>query len=65
MKKEKPAIENTVSDETGQFDPRFALWRRFCAEQGIAVDSLPGNLSGEIKAQWEKFKEQEFGSTRR
>jgi hypothetical protein len=60
---EKPAIVNEVSDETGQFDPRFILWRKFCADQGIAVDSLPGDLSGEAKAQWEKLKEVHFGST--
>ena len=59
---EKPAIVNEISDETGQFDPRFALWRKFCADQGIAVDSLPGDLSGEIKAQWEKLKEAQFGA---
>jgi hypothetical protein len=62
---EKPAIVNEVSDETGQFDPRFLLWRKFCADQGIAVDSLPGDLRGEVKAQWEKLKETHFGSTRK
>lgn len=59
---EQPVIINNVSDETGQFDPRFILWRKFCADQGISVDSLPGDLSGEVKAAWEKLKEQEFGS---
>jgi len=52
----KDAILNEVSDETGQFDPRFILWRKFCADQGIPVDSLPANLSGELKEQWEKLK---------
>ncbi len=65
MEEKKPAIDNKVSDETGQFDMRFVLWRKFCAEQGIAVDSLPGDLSGEIKKQWEELKEREFRSTRR
>jgi hypothetical protein len=60
---EQPVIENNVSDETGQFDPRFILWRKFCAEQGISVDSLPSLLSREMQAQWEKFKERKFGST--
>jgi hypothetical protein len=54
---EQPAIENTVSDETGQFDPRFVLWRKFCAEHGIAVESLPSNLSGDLKREWEKLKD--------
>jgi hypothetical protein len=54
---------NTVSDEAGQFDPRFVLWRKFCADQGIAVDSLPGDLTDEVKEQWGKLKESELGST--
>lgn len=54
---------NEVSDETGQFDPRFVLWRKFCADQGIAVDGLPGDLTGELKEQWEKLKKGELGST--
>jgi hypothetical protein len=49
-------IPNEVSDETGQFDPRFLLWRKFCADQDIPVDSLPANLPGELKEQWEKLK---------
>lgn len=53
------AVPNEISDETGQFDPRFNLWRKFCAEQGIAVNTLPGDLSSETKDQWEKFKEAE------
>lgn len=53
---EQPAVLNEVSDETGQFDPRFVLWRKFCADRGIPVDSLPSNLSGELKEQWEKLK---------
>jgi hypothetical protein len=47
--KEQPIIENEVSDETGEFDPRFALWREFCANRGVPVDSLPSNLSAELK----------------
>lgn len=53
---EQPAVLNEVSDETGQFDPRFVLWRKFCADRGIPVDSLPSNLSGELKEQWERLK---------
>ena len=54
---------NVVSDETGQFDPRFVLWRKFCADQGIPVDSLPIDLVGDIKEQWEKLKDGKLGST--
>jgi hypothetical protein len=53
---------NAVSEETGQFDPRFVLWRKFCADQGIAVDSLPGDLTDEVKEQWGKLKKGELGS---
>lgn len=59
---ETPAIENEVSDETGQFDPRFNLWRQFCADHGIAVSSLPGDLTGEVKEQWEQLKAAHFDS---
>ena len=57
------AILNEVSDETGQFDPRFLLWRKFCADQGIPVHTLPGDLTGELKEQWEKLKARGLGST--
>lgn len=61
--REQPPILNEVSDETGQFDPRFRLWRKFCAERGIPVESLPSTLSSEAKIEWEKFKEGESHST--
>jgi hypothetical protein len=54
--KEPPKVENIVSDETGQFDPRFLLWRKFCEEHGIPVETLPGDLSSDLKQEWEKFK---------
>ena len=60
---EQQANLNDVSDETGQFDVRFVLWRIFCTDQGVPVDSLPSDLSGEIKGQWEKLKSGELGST--
>jgi hypothetical protein len=52
-----------VSEGTGQLDPRFVLWRKFCADQGIAIDTLSSDLCGEAKEQWEKLKESELGST--
>ena len=57
------AILNEVSDETGQFDPRFLLWRKFCADHRIAVESLPGDLNVELKEEWERLKERELGWT--
>ena len=60
----QPAIVNEVSDETGQFDPRFLLWRKFCADQGIPVDTLPGDLSAELKEEWERVKAEQPPATK-
>ena len=54
---EKPKVINEISDETGQHDARFLLWRRFCADNNIPVETMPGDLSGEAKQKWEKLKE--------
>lgn len=51
------AGSNTVTDETGQFDARFMLWRSFCARYDVPVDALPSELSGEAKEAWEKLKD--------
>ncbi|HEY0004784.1 MAG TPA: hypothetical protein VGB17_08220 [Pyrinomonadaceae bacterium] len=49
-------LTNEVSDETGQYDMRFLLWRKFCTTQGIPVETLPSQLSSEQKELWEKTK---------
>lgn len=54
---EATKISNVVSDKTGQFDARFMLWRMFCAENSISVETLPGDLDGEAKEKWDKVKE--------
>lgn len=56
--KEQPALSNEISDETGQYDARFILWRQFCKENGVAVETLPGELQGETKQKWEALKEE-------
>jgi len=56
QKDEKPPIDNIISDETGQFDMRFVLWRHFCAQNNISVESLPSQLDGEQKEKWEELK---------
>jgi hypothetical protein len=53
---EKPKVSNEISDGTGQFDARFLLWRRFCAGNGIPVETLPSDLTGEAKDKWERLK---------
>jgi hypothetical protein len=57
QKNAKPApVDNIISDETGQFDMRFVLWRHFCAQNNISVESLPSQLDGEQKEKWEELK---------
>jgi hypothetical protein len=55
-KKEEPRVDNRISDETGQFDLRFILWRHFCQQYNIPVDSLPSQLNGDQKEKWEELK---------
>ena len=52
--------ENVISDETGQYDARFLLWRTFCAEHNIPVETLPGDLEDEIKEKWEELKQEKL-----
>lgn len=55
-KKSPPPIDNSVSDTTGQYDLRFVLWRQFCAQHSIPVDTLPSQLNNEQKELWEEIK---------
>ena len=55
---EKPTLDNVISDETGQFDLRFILWRHFCAQNKIPVETLPSQLSEEQREKWEQLKEE-------
>jgi hypothetical protein len=57
---DKPKVSNEISDGTGQFDTRFVLWRRFCADNNIPVETLPSDLTGEIKDRWEKLKNEQL-----
>jgi hypothetical protein len=51
-----PPVDNSISDSTGQYDLRFLLWRQFCSENGIAVETLPSQLTSEQKEKWDKMK---------
>lgn len=55
---EQSKLTNEISDETGQYDARFILWRQFCAQNNIPVETLPSDLSGEIRDKWDKLKEE-------
>lgn len=63
LQEPQPSEFHAVSECTGQLDPRFTLWRKFCADQGVAIDSLPSDLCAEAKEQWEKLKDGELSST--
>ena len=56
MAEEKPKVTNEISEGTGQFDARFLLWRQFCADTGVPVETLPSALTGETKEKWEQLK---------
>jgi hypothetical protein len=57
-KKQPPPVDNSVSDSTGQYDLRFVLWRQFCAQNNIPVETLPSQLENEQKDRWEEMKAQ-------
>jgi hypothetical protein len=54
--KKEPKVDNTISDQTGQFDLRFILWRHFCTENSIPVETLPSQLNDTQKDLWEELK---------
>ena len=58
---EQSSASNEITSDTGQLDARFVLWRTFCEEFGIPVDTLPSELSGKAKKTWEKLKESQLG----
>ena len=54
--KKPPPVDNSISDSTGQYDMRFLLWRQFCSENGIEVETLPSQLNDDQKEKWELMK---------
>ena len=57
---DKGPTVNVISADTGPLDPRFALWRSFCAEHGVPVETMPGDLAEPLKEAWERVKEEEI-----
>ena len=55
-KKPPPPVDNVISDETGEFDQRFILWRQFCSLNNIPVETLPSQLNAEMQERWEELK---------
>jgi hypothetical protein len=57
---DQTAVPNAITEETGQLDARFLLWRTFCDENQVPVETLPSDLTGEVKEKWEKLKDDEL-----
>jgi DNA-binding response OmpR family regulator len=53
---EREARNASIRPETGRLDPRFMLWRMFCAESNIAIETLPSELNREQKKRWDSLK---------
>ncbi len=51
-----PPVPNVISADTGPLDERFIIWRAFCAEHQVAVETLPGDLAEALKTEWESMK---------
>ena len=57
LEEEKSSVPNVISAQTGELDVRFQLWRSFCAENGVPIESLPSDLIEELRERWEKLKD--------
>lgn len=57
---DKQIPSNEISAETGQFDARFMLWRIFCGQNDIPVETLPSELQGKAKERWEALKNEKL-----
>ena len=53
---EEKNSKGDISDSTGNLDPRFMLWRMFCAENNLSLETLPSSLSRELKRKWQQLK---------
>lgn len=56
-REKEPKVTNEVSDETGQYDMRFLLWRKFCADYQVPVETLPSQLTDKQREAWDKIKQ--------
>ena len=60
QKDDEKKITNKIPEGTGQFDARFLLWRKFCSDNDVPVDTLPSQLTGKAKEKWEELKADEL-----
>jgi CheY-like chemotaxis protein len=45
-----------ISKTTGNLDPRFMLWRMFCAQNNVPIETLPSTMSKELQKKWQQLK---------
>jgi DNA-binding response OmpR family regulator len=55
---EREAKQTVISPDSGRLDPRFVLWRMFCAANDVSVETLPSELSTELKKRWQMLKKE-------
>jgi hypothetical protein len=60
MVDDSETVKNEISDQTGQYDARFVLWRTFCATNNVPVETLPGDLDDEKREKWETLKKEKL-----
>ena len=53
---EREVKQTVISPDTGRLDPRFVLWRMFCAANDVPVETLPSELNSELKKRWQMLK---------
>ncbi|HKQ50878.1 MAG TPA: response regulator [Pyrinomonadaceae bacterium] len=53
---EREVKQTSISPDTGRLDPRFVLWRMFCAANDVPVETLPSELNSELKKRWQRLK---------
>jgi CheY-like chemotaxis protein len=56
VKAEEQTANASITESTGNLDPRFRLWRMFCAKNNVPLETLPSSLSKELKKKWEQLK---------
>ncbi len=49
---------SAISPDTGRLDPRFVLWRMFCAANDVPVETLPSDLGAELNKRWQLLKKE-------
>ena len=53
---EREVKQAVISPDTGRLDPRFVLWRMFCAANDVPVETLPSELSRDMRKRWQALK---------